>query len=291
MPNSLGAAGEEESRSTSRDRIARTNSHPVETSKNETRGQNLKANNNKNNNAIGRSHTWNHPSKEEKEDDEGRLISHSASSRSSDPPSSSSTNNKSHKGHKNNSYDSKYGENSVSRETTESVHNQQILINSDSNSLQLTSEKGLTPLITAIIHGATHTVIEAMLLGNKESINTPSKTGEHSPLMFACKANKYEIVDVLIIRGANIHSIDKKGKTALFYAVESANSTTNTTNTANMAIIKRLLDAGADVAQVSYDNKTCFDFAGNNQEIKDLLNAAAAKQRSCRVCEGDCILL
>ena len=90
---------------------------------------------------------------------------------------------------------------------------------SNSNSLEAakivtTAYEGVKPFSAAIIKGD----VEAVKKFIEYGVNVNEKSNGMSPLMFAARYNKVEIIKILLANGANPDAKDEKGLTALKYA-------------------------------------------------------------------------
>ena len=90
-------------------------------------------------------------------------------------------------------------------------------------------------------------------------LNTRNRS-QWTPLIMACYRGYYEYVQVLINLGADYSLVEKDGKNALFYAVESK----------NYRIIKYLILIGMDKNKKDNKNKKAIDYC-NDADIQDLL--------------------
>ena len=70
------------------------------------------------------------------------------------------------------------------------------------------------------IRDQNHELALYLLSFNLQSINSFDKYGK-SPLMYASEFGFYDIVEILIEKGADINMIDKTGKSALILAVKN----------------------------------------------------------------------
>ena len=74
-------------------------------------------------------------------------------------------------------------------------------------------------------------------------------------------------VKLLVEKGADFNTKNKRGETVLFYAVQSG----------NLELVKFLVEKGADVNAKDEDGKTVLDYASRNQELVDWLKEHGAK--------------
>jgi len=86
--------------------------------------------------------------------------------------------------------------------------------NGKTEKLVITANKDITPLCQAITKGDFETVKKLVEFGT--DVNTTSNG--MTPLMFAARYNKVEIVKLLLNNGANSYMKDSKGFTALKHA-------------------------------------------------------------------------
>ena len=76
-----------------------------------------------------------------------------------------------------------------------------------------------------------------------------------TPLHYACYNKSLDVIDVLLILGADVNAVDNEGKSVLFYAVKCNNS----------SLIKKLLMNGANKYIKDFKGKTPFDEAKKNK--------------------------
>ena len=118
---------------------------------------------------------------------------------------------------------------------------------------------GWTPLHVAAKYNKNPEVIQT-LLNSGSDINARSFLEEITPLHEAARYNKNPaIVTVLLKAEANPKAQDKYGKTPLHDAVHNQNP----------AIIAALLQAGADPTAKDKANKTPWDYAKDNEALKN----------------------
>ena len=95
---------------------------------------------------------------------------------------------------------------------------------------------------------------------NPSVLNYKNKS-QWTPLIMACYKGNYEYVNILINLGADYLLVEKNGKNALFYAVESN----------NYRLIKYLILIGIDKNKKDNNNKKAIEYT-NDKNIHDLLN-------------------
>jgi len=78
-------------------------------------------------------------------------------------------------------------------------------------------DDGSTPLIVAIMSGATGTV--KLLLDRGADVNLADSRGR-TPVILAVAEGHSEVVDILLKKGANVHTRTDAGSTALMFAVQ-----------------------------------------------------------------------
>lgn len=86
--------------------------------------------------------------------------------------------------------------------------------NSNDNNYEIESTYSVNSFCLAIVKGDTKLVSKLIKLG--ENIN--ERSNGLTPLMYAAKFNRVEIVKILIANGANLNSKSDNGKTAKYYA-------------------------------------------------------------------------
>ncbi|WP_034061365.1 ankyrin repeat domain-containing protein [Lacinutrix jangbogonensis] len=87
-------------------------------------------------------------------------------------------------------------------------------VTSNYNSCEIESVYSVNSFCLAIVKGQTEVVSELIKLG--ENINEMSNG--LTPLMYAAKFNRVEILEILIANGANLSAKSYDGKTAKYYA-------------------------------------------------------------------------
>jgi uncharacterized protein len=94
------------------------------------------------------------------------------------------------------------------------------------------TEKGLTEKITVVANKSVNPLCQAVAKGDIDTVKKMIEFGSDinatsngmTPLMFAARYNKVEIVKLLLANGAKAHLKDEKGFTALKHA-ELSNAT------------------------------------------------------------------
>jgi ankyrin repeat protein len=146
---------------------------------------------------------------------------------------------------------------------------------------------GRTPLSSAVAH--THPEIFELLLRQSADAEASAEEGRsllmecciNNPAMFerlaelnpdferrdrngktalilAAEWGRLELVDALLARGAKANAADGAGRTALMYAARGKGTQTDADY---LAIVRLLLEAGADPAQCGWDDKNALDYA------------------------------
>lgn len=82
--------------------------------------------------------------------------------------------------------------------------------------IEKTSIKDLTPLSIAVVKGNFDTTKKFLEFGS--DINQKSGAMAMTPLMYAARYNKVELMKLLVANGANVKAKSKIGATALKYA-------------------------------------------------------------------------
>ena len=95
---------------------------------------------------------------------------------------------------------------------------------------------------------------------NNPTVLNIKNRSQWTPLIMACYKGYYEYVHILINLGADYSLVDKSGKNALFYAVESQ----------NYRIVKYLILIGIDKNKKDNKNKKAIEYS-NDSNIHDLL--------------------
>lgn len=85
----------------------------------------------------------------------------------------------------------------------------------------------------------------------RPSINLETNKDSHTALMRACLYGRFHVLEALLDRGANINQVNRKGKTALHYAVEIGNE----------ECVRILVERFADQTIQDANDKTAFKIA------------------------------
>jgi len=105
------------------------------------------------------------------------------------------------------------------------------------------------------------------LLASGSKINAKDKSGK-TPLLWAVRSQKHEIVSLLLARGANPNLADNSDLTPLFWAVRSRRP----------EIVNVLLSRGVDIDHKDKRGKTALDYAKDETIIAILRRHASEKQ-------------
>jgi ankyrin repeat protein len=127
------------------------------------------------------------------------------------------------------------------------------------------SQKTMSPLYKAIYYGKIDMI--RSLVDLKESINEECYF-QKVPLMLASDLGNYEIVQLLMVSGANIEAKDNDGMTALSFACRSG----------HVAIIELLLKSGVNIEAKDKNDWTVLHISCNNNQfdsVQVLLNNKA----------------
>lgn len=97
---------------------------------------------------------------------------------------------------------------------------------------------GFTPLIHAILATPVDATLVAFLLAHGADANLPDGQDRWTPLHFAAREQKLDILEMLLAAGANIDAIDSRQRTPLWRSVWGPGT--------NKDVVLALLRAGAD---------------------------------------------
>jgi len=91
----------------------------------------------------------------------------------------------------------------------------------------------------------------------------PDWGGIVHPLAQAVREHNREIIELLLERGASVDGEEEEGDTAVMYAAARG----------DVDMVKRLMDAGADIKLTNREGQDALDFAFHaaNQEVIDFL--------------------
>jgi len=133
------------------------------------------------------------------------------------------------------------------------------LFEKDKTIINAIDDKGSSMLILACYRG--NDAVANFLIDNKAEVNYVSKNG--TALMACVVKGEFELVDKLLLNGANIDLKDQNGMTALMLAVQFNNS----------EMVKKLVEEKANKELKCNQNKTAFEYAVefNYEEIINLL--------------------
>ena len=128
--------------------------------------------------------------------------------------------------------------------------------------VNVTTRDGDRPLHFAAGNG--YTTLAEVLLAHKADVNAPGKGGE-TALFRAIEGNQAEMVQFLISNKASVNIKSESGETPLLSAEGK--------NDLNMAIVKTLLDSGADVEATMTRRVAANEFSVANRTVTPLITA------------------
>lgn len=133
------------------------------------------------------------------------------------------------------------------------------LFEKDKSIVNAIDDKGSSMLILACYRG--NDEVTNFLIDNKAELNYVSKNG--TALMACVVKGEFELVDKLLLNGANIDLKDQNGMTALMLAVQFNNP----------EMVKKLVEEKANKELKCNQNKTAFEYAVefNYEKIINLL--------------------
>ncbi|WP_298303221.1 ankyrin repeat domain-containing protein [Flavobacterium sp.] len=133
------------------------------------------------------------------------------------------------------------------------------LFEKDKSVVNAIDDKGSSMLILACYRG--NDEVANFLIDNKAEVNYVSKNG--TALMACVVKGEFELVDKLLLNGANIDLKDQNGMTALMLAVQFNNP----------EMVKKLVEEKANKELKCNQNKTAFEYAVefNYEKIINLL--------------------
>ena len=149
----------------------------------------------------------------------------------------------------------------------------------EAESSELEVNSGLKPLHIAVKKGRLAIVVYLLSQGANSEASCQMK---RTPLIWAARENHTEILQYLLERGADVHKVDKKGKTALHHAVSKQNS-------ASLRLtecIDALVDHGIDVDAKDAEMETALHLAlprADPATVEHLISKGASlTAESCR---------
>jgi ankyrin repeat protein len=133
------------------------------------------------------------------------------------------------------------------------------LYDKDKSIINVIDDKGSSMLILACYRG--NKDVAKFLIDNNADVNFVSKSG--TALMACVVKGQFEMIDALVLKGANVDLVDENGITALMLAVQFN----------NIEMVKKMLNAKANKELKSKQNKTAFEYAieFNYEEIINFL--------------------
>jgi|GEM_PF-1002777 len=128
---------------------------------------------------------------------------------------------------------------------------------------------------TALMFAAEGGHLEAvkLLVERGAAVNLSDRPGKKlgkTPLMYGAECDRAAVVRFLLLAGATVDAQDKRGQTALFYAVQEKSA----------AAVAVLLEFGADPHQKSWDGTPFEQATYTNKKISKLIMAADRQQTS-----------
>jgi ankyrin repeat protein len=112
--------------------------------------------------------------------------------------------------------------------------------------------QGLTPTMFAALNAGSASV--KLLLEHGGSVETTTATGA-TVLMLA--GDEPDVIDLLVERGAAVNSVDKNGRTALFYAITNM----------HFSKLETLMKNGADPTEADHEGLTAIQLASRCPNI------------------------
>ena len=114
--------------------------------------------------------------------------------------------------------------------------------------LNVTDQKGITPLIRSIIRGYNNLV--KLLIRKNANVNK-ANLRKMTPLMYAVFSGNFDICVLLVKNGANINALDENENTALIFAVM----------TNQLSVVDFFIKKGANIYLTNADGRSAFDIA------------------------------
>lgn len=119
------------------------------------------------------------------------------------------------------------------------------------------NHKGYNPLHVAAMHG--HIDILKLLIGYGADINSMTNSEQYTALHLAVQNKKSEVIDVLLnSQKCDLNKQDNFGNSALHYACL----------TQNAAIIRKLIDHGADIGVINKKFTSALDILNQSPELR-----------------------
>jgi ankyrin repeat protein len=166
------------------------------------------------------------------------------------------------------------------------------VVQNDPDTMQALIEGGATidtrssvnSLITPLVFAASnidpfkhknYLTIIRMLLDNKADVNYQAANGNTALIAAAGSSDlsqAYDKVSLLVDRGANLNTVNKRGETALMLATAAANE----------KVVKLLIDKGADTQLKNGAGESVMSYANrrNNKSVSSLLESSGVKQEA-----------
>eukprot|EP00971_Amphidinium_carterae_P205423 4076840-Amphidinium_carterae.1 len=146
---------------------------------------------------------------------------------------------------------------------------------------------GLTPIDRAAKHGFCENL--KTLIEFKADMDVSRKDNGATPLLGAAAEHYPDCVKALLQKRADVHAVDKRGKTALHLTVNPLAVLGNTEANATLECIAILLEAQSDVHTEDADGKTAIDIAKEQHLYSEgltLLSQASARSPGIMWCRS-----
>lgn len=132
------------------------------------------------------------------------------------------------------------------------------------------SPDSIPPMKTPLMYAASarHTEVVKLLVAGKANVNATTDNAAHSVLMFAAMGGDAEILDLLIVAGAEVDYRDMTGATPLMYAASGG----------HVKAVELLIGKGANVNNVTRapERQNVLDWAKRHKGIVKILKKAGA---------------
>ncbi|KAK3259690.1 hypothetical protein CYMTET_31326 [Cymbomonas tetramitiformis] len=154
--------------------------------------------------------------------------------------------------------------------------------------LESKGEKGQTPLMSACggetTMGPANTEIARLLVQSGAEVNVCCVNGR-TPLMYACESGLYDLVELLIAAGADIHAVSTEREPVTVFGAACRGASVNGYKYEDVEgcrydIPKKILEAGADVLTRSHGHPpiyTVLNSGGSENAQKELVQALIQK--------------